>query len=211
MKKIRRYLIWGAVLSVFFGGGCAQSAGQETSADPVLDPSFASVSEVSARPVSAPSSKTNLLPVGEWGRCAKYVPSEQQYASLPVRLTGFVRGEKAEALVKEWREDAYEKPEEGFVWVAAEYEVCLTGFPMDKMGADAVLPAHLEDEEDPFPQCSGQHFSGRVLTLTGEGTAFEGMLSGKLAYLLPKKAETVCLVLGETGEEQAFFSGVPEK
>lgn len=159
--------------------------------------------------------KTNLssvslpLSAGEWGICAKYVISQRQYADIPVRITSFERGEKAENLVKklmsENKGNPYRELPEDFEWVVAYYEISLDSFPVDEGGADASLSAMIISENGEMPEYSSKILGTVANTFYDKNYAFEGILKGVIVYQMPKNDKEYLLAVGEYEETQAFF------
>ena len=179
-------------------------------------PSFESISEESDENdeenndiTTVSSSLSSPLSVEEWGVCAKYCTSTEEYVNVPVRLTGIIKGKDAQDRIKSYARGndsfIYRSPEKGTEWVIAQYELSLTGFPVDKGGADCIVTSFAVSSEGDMLTLNGKGYIPTTINITPEKYSYEGIVQGEIAYCAVKDGEDYILTIGEYGETQAYF------
>ncbi len=185
-----------------------QSAGQSSAA--VSDSSAVSQPDSDGGIRTASSSLRLPLSAGDWGNCSKYSTEEKSYVNVPVRVTAVVSGKEAEKRVKAFADEsdsfAYTPPDEGAVWVIADYELSLDGFPTGKGGTTADITAFIVPDDGGMFSLNGKNYIPSVVNISGEEYYHHGIICGTIAYILPDDADEYIIALGEYEETQAFIT-----
>ena len=202
---------------------CSNSGeqGQESSTDSTVSVSDNSKTESTAdsssegmnssTSISASSSSVNSpLEIGSWGTCAKYCTKTSGYINVPVCVTGVSHGKEAEKTVRDFAQKSnafvYRSPEKNEEWAVISYKLSLDGFPVDKGGTLVGLHTGITDiSGEPFNK-DGRTVIPSTIDMSGEAYAYEGIVSGQAAVLMPESADEYLIYLGEYNETQAFFS-----
>ncbi len=155
------------------------------------------------------SSQNTPLKTGEWGIAAKYSTSDQLYANVPVKITSVTYGENAEKTVRSFMNEnpeyVYTKPLPTEQWAVAEYELSLDGFPLDETGADASITSFVTAEDGGTITVDEKIYNPFTVNIIDGQYRYEGIVSGKIAFRLPKNCGKYLIVVGEFEETQAFF------
>lgn len=190
--------------------GCADSSGEDKSPEDKQE-STASVQETSEKKKikTSLSSLASPLSTGDTGEAAKYSTSEKGYFNVPVTLLSVETGDIAARRVRELAKSDpvydFEEAGEDEQWVTADYELSLSGFPLDECGADASITAFVMSHEGDFVEKDGKKYGAVVWTFTDGSYYFEGTHGGTIAFRLPKELDDYVIVFGEYDETQAFF------
>lgn len=219
MKKLI-FLILAASLTLLCCS-CSGSKEQQSSQPPQSADTSAAVSDTASTAESSaekittsPSSAEAPLKLEKWGSAAKYCTAEKGYSEVPVRILSVRRGESVGREVKRLAEKTifayYSEPEEYEEYAIAEYEICLDGFPVDKGGTDIEVTAFIQGTDGEMMKLdNGSYWSATAMSLNNDSSFFyEGTQKGLLAYRIPKGRSDYLIVVGEAGEQQAYFSGV---
>ena len=162
----------------------------------------------SVRAVS--SSLTSPLALQEWGNAAKFSTLDQKYYTVPVRILKVITGSQAEKTVRDYTKEnkTYSLPSDDSsdVWVTAEYEICLDGFPAGKSGTDAGIVSFVTGLDGNTLEYSGKKYSVTTINITDGKYYYEGVHRGSIAFTIPSGCRDYMLSLGEYGETQAFFT-----
>lgn len=194
--------------------GCAanKEEGESTNKHESSSESSSESRESSHEEISAAvTSLSSPAGTDKWFTASKYSTSEKGYADIPVRVVKVTRGSAAKKLVRENIEKnssyTYREPEKGYEWVVLGYELSLDDFPLDEGGADASVTAFLTGSDGGYiEQSDGSLYSDAVMDFYEDKYYFEGIVSGKLAFILPVGMKDYMVSFGEYGETTGYFS-----
>ncbi len=154
------------------------------------------------------SSMTSPLAMEEWGSAAKYCTKDHNYVNVPVRILSVRRGSEVQKELETLQKShPFAMPElnEQEEYAAAEYEICLNGFPVDKGGTLCDITAFLSGTDGkPVKNTDGSYFSTFAVCPDTEHYYFEGIVHSMLFFKTRKEQKEYLLSLGEYGETQAY-------
>lgn len=153
------------------------------------------------------SSKTSPLSVGEWGIASKYYSGE--YVDVPVRVTNITRGSAAAQEVEEYCNSGssiyrYEDAEEDMEWAVIEYAVDLTSF--DTNTSTSLERRITGTGDNTSVRHRGTTYIISTMNMSSDYASGE-VATAKFATQLPIGCSDYLIVLGTSGDTQAFFQG----
>lgn len=202
------------VLSAVLLTSCSEKQQSSSSADEATPSSSRSSAEESSKKLFISSSSANTpLEKEAWGGAAKFCTANNSYVNVPVRILSFERGKQTgrevERLASQSSFSGYVPPGSSEEYVLVEYELSLSGFPIEEGGTLNTISAHITDSDGNMLKLSdGSYWGASAVCLDEDKYYYEGIVKGRLAYRIPEKCHDYLLVLGEEGQTQAFFKGV---
>lgn len=210
MKKLIMLLMTALLITVFSGCSEDQPENTEQSSDTLSSVTDINEESETSQIKSVSSSLTSPIEIEEWGNAAKFSTAEQKYYTVPIRILSVETGIKAETTVKNFMKNnnsySYNAPEKNCVWVTAEYEISLDGFPLDEGGTDLSIVSFVTGTDGKSIQYQKQKYSVTTINITDGKYYYEGIHKGIIAFSLPEKYTDYTIILGEYGETQAYFS-----
>ena len=212
MKKIFTVLLAvGIILSSSACNGSTSDSSEKADTDTSrVQTDSKKTAEEQSKPTTASSSVNSPLSLDTWGIASKYCTKNQSYVNVPVKVTRIIRGGQAAKIVKEFTQKSksytYTEPEKDTEWAVAEYEIYLDGFPVDDGGADSSITSFISGLGGGNILKDGEPFGTVTLNITDGKYYYDGTVSGKIAYIIPKKSKDYVIAVGEYEETQTFFS-----
>lgn len=170
------------------------------------------VSEISRESIDTKTSSAGLpLKLNEWGKAAKFCTADSAYKDVPIRILSVRRGAEVNDEVRQLVRNSsfliYSEPDDKEEYAIAEYEISLDGFPVKEGGVQADITASVSGADGGMIKLDdGSYFGTAAASLVGDDEYYhEGVVKGKLAYKIIKGYSDYLLVVGETGETQAYF------
>ncbi len=219
-RKLKAFLSCIILFSLCACAGSSKNNSLPSSSSEILDNNTEQESNASVRTeknstsiTTASSSIDSPLELDVWGTAAKYCTAENNYVNVPIKITSVRRGKDVASEVKTIADKSsfisYFEPDENEEYAIADYEISLDGFPVDKGGTLIDISAYITGTDGEMIKLdNGSYWSTTAASLNQENYYYEGTVKGSLAFRIIKNRTDYLIVLGETGETQAFFKGV---
>ena len=213
-KKYISLILAGVFICTALISGCSgkKDEGSTSGKDKRSTPESSDVSETSRESIDTKTSSVGLpLKLNEWGKAAKFCTADNSYKDVPVRILSVRRGEKVNDEVRQIAKSSsfltYFEPDAKEEYAIAEYEISLDGFPVKEGGTQADIFASVSGTDGQMIKLDdGSYWGTTAAAAVGDDEYYhEGVVKGKLMYKIIKGYNDYLLIVGETGETQAYF------